>query len=395
MHFAIFGASIAGCTAAILLKKNGHEVTIFEKKTDKNAYKVLCTHFIQPIATSAIRALEIEDFFKEKSQKSLAKFYTSIGIIEPVVAYAGNTHHNIYAYNMERSILDPFLKKLLDYYNINIVLNEKFKKISICEKHCEVFFENIAPLKYDYIIAADGRNSTISHFLKINREESDNDRATLFAYFSNTPFDDEQNQYSHFSTLNNEMGFIYPLKNNRVLLSWYFNKNQKFTYADKALCLIENMIRIFPQYSFDQLKLIGKVYGYKNYKNIHQLPVYKRVLFVGDAAASLDPMSGVGCGFAFHSSYLLVKSLVESSNHDDFTHKYLEQYKAEIFPHFSGIIGDSKIRNNLEMKNKVFTQLINDIELKKCYLNLTGRLICPLDFQKAYIKSLTQIKIKK
>ena len=46
----VVGASIAGCTAARLLAQQGAEVTLVEKRPDLDAYKVVCTHYIQPSA---------------------------------------------------------------------------------------------------------------------------------------------------------------------------------------------------------------------------------------------------------------------------------------------------------------------------------------------------------
>jgi 2-polyprenyl-6-methoxyphenol hydroxylase-like FAD-dependent oxidoreductase len=48
---AIVGASIAGCTAAILFARNGARVALIEREGDPAAYKKICTHFIQPGAT--------------------------------------------------------------------------------------------------------------------------------------------------------------------------------------------------------------------------------------------------------------------------------------------------------------------------------------------------------
>jgi len=56
---AIVGASIAGCTAAILFASQGLRVALIERHADLDAYKVLCTHFIQPNATPTIQRLGI------------------------------------------------------------------------------------------------------------------------------------------------------------------------------------------------------------------------------------------------------------------------------------------------------------------------------------------------
>ncbi len=53
-NVAIVGASIAGCTAAILFARNGARVALIEREGDPAAYKKICTHYIQPSATPTI-----------------------------------------------------------------------------------------------------------------------------------------------------------------------------------------------------------------------------------------------------------------------------------------------------------------------------------------------------
>jgi len=54
---AIVGASIAGCTAATLFARGGLRVALLESRADPNAYKRVCTHFIQASATPTIERL--------------------------------------------------------------------------------------------------------------------------------------------------------------------------------------------------------------------------------------------------------------------------------------------------------------------------------------------------
>ena len=54
---AIVGASIAGCTAAILFARNDARVALIERDPNPAAYKKICTHFIQPSATPTIERL--------------------------------------------------------------------------------------------------------------------------------------------------------------------------------------------------------------------------------------------------------------------------------------------------------------------------------------------------
>ena len=58
MHdVAVVGASIAGCTAAILFARRGLSVALLERETDPAAYKKICTHYIQPSAAPTLDRL--------------------------------------------------------------------------------------------------------------------------------------------------------------------------------------------------------------------------------------------------------------------------------------------------------------------------------------------------
>ncbi len=54
---AIVGASTAGCTAARLYAQQGARVALIERRPALDAYKTVCTHFIQSSATPTIERL--------------------------------------------------------------------------------------------------------------------------------------------------------------------------------------------------------------------------------------------------------------------------------------------------------------------------------------------------
>lgn len=62
---AVVGASVAGCTAATLFARRGASVALVERHSDLNAYKVLCTHFIQPSAVPTIERLGLASPIEE------------------------------------------------------------------------------------------------------------------------------------------------------------------------------------------------------------------------------------------------------------------------------------------------------------------------------------------
>ncbi len=52
---AVVGASLAGCTTATLLARQGLSVALLERHAGRDAYKRVCTHFIQPCGVSACK----------------------------------------------------------------------------------------------------------------------------------------------------------------------------------------------------------------------------------------------------------------------------------------------------------------------------------------------------
>src|SRR5580700_7812841 len=55
----IVGASIAGCTAAILFARAGATVAVLERDSDSAAYKTVCTYFLQSSTGPTVDRLQL------------------------------------------------------------------------------------------------------------------------------------------------------------------------------------------------------------------------------------------------------------------------------------------------------------------------------------------------
>ena len=56
----IVGASLAGCTAAIMLGRAGARVALVDQRTEPSAFKRICSHYIQASAVATLeRLLEV------------------------------------------------------------------------------------------------------------------------------------------------------------------------------------------------------------------------------------------------------------------------------------------------------------------------------------------------
>jgi menaquinone-9 beta-reductase len=80
----IVGGSLAGCTTAMLLGREGLRVALVEKQPDPAAFKRVCSHFIQ---ASAVPTLERLDLFgpivAAGGRRSRIQAWTEWGWIKP------------------------------------------------------------------------------------------------------------------------------------------------------------------------------------------------------------------------------------------------------------------------------------------------------------------------
>jgi len=102
---AVVGASVGGCTAATLFAREGLRVALLEQRADPNAFKRVCTHFIQPSAVPTIDRLAIGDaMLAAGGKRNVLEIWTRWGWIKG----SGASH----GYNLRRQKLDPLLRML-------------------------------------------------------------------------------------------------------------------------------------------------------------------------------------------------------------------------------------------------------------------------------------------
>ena len=102
----IVGASLAGATTAILLGRAGASVALVEKQPDPQAFKRICSHFIQASAVPTIERLGLlEPIMEAGGVRSRMHAWTRWGWIEAPPDRAG------LAVNLRREVLDPMVRE--------------------------------------------------------------------------------------------------------------------------------------------------------------------------------------------------------------------------------------------------------------------------------------------
>lgn len=102
----IVGGSVAGCTAAVLLARQGVSVVVLERAGDRKHYKRSCTHFIQQGAQPVIERLGItEEMVRAGARRTHTKVWTRWG-------WHANDEH--VGWNLRRRALDPLMRELAE-----------------------------------------------------------------------------------------------------------------------------------------------------------------------------------------------------------------------------------------------------------------------------------------
>src|SRR5947208_4637687 len=103
----IVGASLAGCSAAMLLARAGARVALVERRPDPDAFKRVCGHFIQSSAVPALERLGlIEPMEAAGAARSRIRLWTRWGLMEIAESPLPK------GVNIRRETLDPMLRRM-------------------------------------------------------------------------------------------------------------------------------------------------------------------------------------------------------------------------------------------------------------------------------------------
>lgn len=390
----IVGGSASGAASGILLRKLGLSVRIIEKLPSASSYKKLCTHFIQPSAVPVLHQLGMAHLAEQGSSvRTRATFITPAGVIDPDGFYG--TDNEQCALNLERSVLDPALRQQAEKCGVEIGYGERVMDIQRSPQGWQLTVEkreDTLNVEGRFLIAADGRTSLLARLLNNQPQSHENQRATFFAYCSGIAApEDNRSLFAHHQ---NGMAFLYPLINGRTLLSAYISKEtaQQWHQQDVKASMVAFFAGISAMPAMNNVTFETQVMGYQDYPNLTRQPVCQEVAFIGDAAQSLDPMSGVGCSFALQTAAMLAQAVEATLQQGVInTQLALQHYQRqfnEYFPfHARGIIADALIAKDDEGQKSTFQTILNDPELQRQYRDLTGRLISPAAFQTKFLMS--------
>ncbi|MGW4898695.1 NAD(P)/FAD-dependent oxidoreductase [Kitasatospora sp. NPDC004240] len=303
----IGGASLAGSAAAILLARRGARVALLERRSDADAYKVLCTHSITANAYPVLGELGLVAALEEAGAlRNDARWYTRWGWIHPRPVPGGPDLP--YGYNVRRSVLDPLIRShaartpgvdLLLAHRVVALLREGGRTVGVRASTPQGEREIRARL----VVGADGKDSTVAKLAAQPTRVHENARFGYLAHFRDLPLHGGIGQ-TWF--LEPDMAYAFPNDDGVTVLAVLPDKKHLPAFREDLEGSFYAFVRALPQAPpIDSAERVSKIIGAVDYPLHSREPVAPGLALIGDAALTGDPLWGVGCGWALQSAQWL------------------------------------------------------------------------------------------
>jgi flavin-dependent dehydrogenase len=306
---AIVGASLAGCTAAILLSRAGARVALIEKQPDPQAFKRICSHFIQASAVPTIERLGLyEPILAAGGVRSRFHSRTPWGWIEPT------EERSAYCLNLRRSLLDPMLRESAAAQpGVELMLGWTAERLigDGATVRGVVIHDrdgNREEMKAKLTVGADGRDSAVGEMAAVEDKTLPHGRLAYGGYFEGP----KPRFWPDGAVwlLDPDMAAAFPTDGGLVFYIAMTGKDRAPEFKqDPERALVDHVAGVPEAPPIRESRLVAPVIGKIEMPNRIRGPVAPGLALIGDAALATDPIFGVGCGFAFQSGEWLADSV--------------------------------------------------------------------------------------
>jgi menaquinone-9 beta-reductase len=323
----IVGASLAGCAAAIQLGRAGLHVAVVEKQPDPQAFKRICSHFIQASGVPAIERLGLlEEMEEAGAKRPQIHMWTQWGWIEAPPERAAR------GVNLRREVLDPLLRstaagtpgvEMMLGWTAERLLEEgdTFTGIAVRNPAGEQ-----RELRALLTIGADGRDSRIAELSGVPTRTHPHNRIAYGGYFEGgaPPYAPDATAWF----LDPQWAAGFPTDNGLTFYAAMPTKDWLPRFKrDPAGALVDFIANVPDAPPIREGRLVDTPMGKVDMTNRMRRPVAPGLALIGDAALATDPLFGVGCGWAFQSAEWLCDSVRPALRGDEPLEKGLARYR--------------------------------------------------------------------
>ncbi len=377
----VVGASLAGCTTAMMLGRAGARVALVEKQPDPRAFKRICSHFVQ---SSAVPTLE------------------RVGLLEPILAAGGvRTHLRAWTHwgwvaashdrvpaglNLRREKLDPLVREAAAATpGVDLLLGQSVERLvqdggAVRGVVARDRSGTETELRARLVVGADGRDSRVAALAGVPEKRTPHGRFAYGGYFEG-PLP-KWGMDGTIWMLDPQWAAAFPTDDGLVFYAAMGTKDRLPEFKADPEAALRKWVADVPEAPpIAASALVGEVMGKIDMENRLRQPTAPGLALVGDAALAIDPLFGVGCGFAFQTAEWLCDSVTPALLRGEPLDESLERYRRR---HRRGLRGhalqmsDSSTGRKLNAGERlVFSASARDAKLAEQFDAFGSRRITP------------------
>lgn len=312
---AVVGASAGGCTAARLYALAGARVALIEKRPDIDAYKTVCTHFLQAATMPTLERLGLRE-----PLEAAGAVPNPIDVLTPIGLIEDPADHPV-GLNIRRQTMDPLLRRMtvqtpgVDFMPgltaVGLLGGERPAGVAARSKDGSVK-DVLARL----VVGADGRDSGVARLAGVQGRVRPHGRFFYWGYYRNLGWD--HHPRSRMWLLDPDAAYVFPNEDGITLILVAPHKDRLAEFRADVDGSFERMVESLPGGPrLAGAERVGKLLGKLDLPNVLRPAARPGLAFVGDAALACDPLWGIGCGWAMQTADWLVQETAAALTGDD------------------------------------------------------------------------------
>lgn len=359
----IAGAGLVGSMLAFVLKKEGHQVSLFEKRSDLRGDCAEAGKSINLIITAkGIKTLRDAGIFEDVEKMTTPVFGRMMHSLDEELTFQPyGRDESEYNLSISRKELNRILLDKAQSIGVDIYFEEELQSIDFDSKKAN--FSQTKDISYDVFFGADGAGSnTRSEMKKKWGDHMDDSMSSLGVKYKELfmPADSEGNYAMDAKSLHiwprgNHMLMALPNQDGSFTMTLYIPDSEvgKLDCESSALKYFsenyQEVIAFMPDY---KKELLENPLGFLGTLRCKPWTYKGEVCLVGDAAHAIVPFFGQGMNTGFSDISFLIKKLGENSYN---WVKTFDEY-SEFQKDNGDAVADLSIQNYQVMSEKVADQ---------------------------------------
>ncbi len=305
----IVGGSLAGSATAMFLARAGARVALVEKQPDPQAFKRMCSHFMQSSVVPTLERLGLlGPIMDAGGVRSGLRMWTKWGwVIAPPDA-----EHK--AVNLRRELLDPLVRDTAaNTPGVDLILGQAAHglvredgTVRGVVVHDRNGVETV--LRAKLVVGADGRDSRIAELAGVQVKVKPHNRFAYGGYFEGPgPVGAPDGS---IWMMDPQWAAAFPTDAGLTFYAAMPTKDRLPEFKrDPEKALMSWVADVPEAPPIREARLVSPVLGKLEMPNRVRTPIAPGLGLVGDAALATDPLFGVGCGWAFQTAEWLADSV--------------------------------------------------------------------------------------